>query len=140
MTPTQMINAQQAVTKLWWRCRTRNKMEPRGCLKQEGDMGRFIAWMCLWSQMKGGVKMKRRIWQAVAKLRYDENLHTLGNWKSQASGLRCLWLGSINSCPSQWRPLGDSSRKSQLTKITFCFSCLSDFEKGLITLTNKAEN
>ena len=46
-------------------------MEPLGCLKQEGGMGRFIAWMHLWSQMKDSVKMKRRIWQAFAKLRED---------------------------------------------------------------------
>ena len=113
-----------------------------GVFKARGRHGQIYSLDVSLEPDEGWRKDKKKDLASRCKtqVRYDENLHTLGNWKSQASGPRCLWLGSINSCPSQWRPLGDSSRKSQLTKITFCFSCLSDFEKGLIILTNKAEN
>lgn len=96
--------------------------------------------LSLWSQIEDGIKM---FWEKSlaschkTQERYHEDLPSVRRWKTAS-----FWLSPstarLYECLHLTVEFLERGKQDELTKIILCFSCPSAFEKGHITLTNKA--
>lgn len=123
---------------LQWRGTTRSHMELLACWKQEQGMVRVIAWTCL-----SGVRVwdKDVLGEVFSKLSQNSGKTWWGSAQCRVME-NSLILAEPFHGEALWMPTLDSRVpwKRQARRADLCFSRPSAFEKGLITLTNKAGN